>query len=480
VAGSVTPNTIAQGKNRTTALLPLLTSKERPFEIYRSCQSRDWPGDAAVHISTIHLRRAGQPDLLAPTRRIVQVVEGGSEGEGVEQEEEAPIAESTGELRLIVVPLEGAVDCSFLDGGVETELKELPGQKTLAYQGMIARGPFDRPVEFLHQVPAGERHAVYAYLNNRDVQQQPEPLAQRVIIDVYDALVQAGLDDAEPPAQEAWLRENLPFLFGELESTVIPERRNLPQSDRNKSARAYPWLFEECRPGLRSACFSYSTVIAIGAVSKVFKPVQLNVSDEGLHLQVRPTHNLFFVPSESVATFGLLSCTLIEILIRRLCATLETRLSFSPTTIFPYFPFPWTGQPTGNPAIAPILNPPAAVEARLAPAAQALLDLRRSLLTTPDQHGLARGELRGPTALYNAFDNPRDARPAIEALREAHRRLEAAVLAEYGWDDLADPNRWTFDRPWIDGTDRYVPNLATRREYLRRLAALNHTQAHRS
>ena len=48
---------------------------------------------------------------------------------------------------------------------------------------------------------------------------------------------------------------------------------------------------------------------------------------------------------------------------------------------------------------------PAAL-ARLALAAQALLDLRRSLLTTRDQHGLARGELRGPTALYNAFATP--------------------------------------------------------------------------
>jgi len=82
---------------------------------------------------------------------------------------------------------------------------------------------------------------------------------------------------------------------------------------------------------------------------------------------------------------------------------------------------------------------------------------------------------KGPTALYNAFDNPEDKRPAIEALRESHRVLEAAVLAEYGWSDLDQP--WVFDRPWIDGTWRYVPNQEVRREYLRRIERLNHVQA---
>jgi hypothetical protein len=107
--------------------------------------------------------------------------------------------------------------------------------------------------------------------------------------------------------------------------------------------------------------------------------------------------------------------------------------------------------------VSPVLNPPADVEKRLAPPANALLRLREELLTQPTKHGLGTAEFRGPTALYNAFDNPEDKRPAIEALRAAHRTLEATVLAEYGWSDLAGPERWTFDRPWIDGTWRYVP-----------------------
>jgi hypothetical protein len=154
---------------------------------------------------------------------------------------------------------------------------------------------------------------------------------------------------------------------------------------------------------------------------------------------------------------------------------LETRLNFSPTDVFPYFPFPWKGEPTGNEYVSPVINPPADVENRFAPPANALLRLREKLLTQPTKHGLGTAEFRGPTALYNAFDNPEDKRPAIEALRESHRVLEAAVLAEYGWSDLDQP--WVFDRPWIDGTWRYVPSAEVRREYLRRIERLNHAQA---
>lgn len=46
------------------------------------------------------------------------------------------------------------------------------------------------------------------------------------------------------------------------------------------------------------------------------------------------------------------------------------------------------------------------------------------------KHGLGTAAFSGPTALYNAFDDPCDERPAIQALREAHMALEAAVLAE--------------------------------------------------
>jgi hypothetical protein len=488
VAGTVTPNTLAQGKNRESALVPIVAGSPAKFEIYRSCQSRKWPGEAAVHIATIHLRRVGISALAAKTRRIVQVFSEASDPseeqtESTEDEANAGLEATNGEAggtRLEVVSLNGLVDCSFLDGGAEVELAEIPGQKTIAYTGMFARGPFDRPLEFLQTVPRSERHAVYAYLNNRDVQQQPEPIAQRVIIDVYDALVEAGLVDAAAPKQEAWLKAKLPTLYKELKSTVYPVRHALPDSGSNAPHKELWWLFGSVREGLRAGARDLHETIAIGRTGKHLKPIILPRQCPATGLAVCLTEKLYLVPSSARSTFAVFNSPILEILTRRMCSTLKSDMNFAPTDVMPYFPFPWKGQPMGNEHIAPVLNPPPAVEKRLAPVAEELLRLRKELLMQPTRHGLSAGEFRGPTALYNAFDNPDEKRPPIEKLREIHRRLEAAVLAEYGWTDLADASRWVFDRPWIDGTWRYVPNQATRREYLSRLAKLNHEQASKS
>jgi hypothetical protein len=111
------------------------------------------------------------------------------------------------------------------------------------------------------------------------------------------------------------------------------------------------------------------------------------------------------------------------------------------------------------------------VEAKLGPPIERIFGLREAFLTEPDTHGLA-GDLRpgGPTDLYNLFDRPDVDASAIQELRAAHRALLDAVLAAYGWN--ATP-KWTFERPWIDGTLRYVPDAATRAVFVERLAALN-------
>ena len=76
VAGLIVTNSLAQGKNRVKVLVPLVAGPSPKFEIYRSCRSRDWPGDASVHIATIHMRRAGRTALAVSPRRIVQVFPG--------------------------------------------------------------------------------------------------------------------------------------------------------------------------------------------------------------------------------------------------------------------------------------------------------------------------------------------------------------------------------------------------------------------
>lgn len=100
--------------------------------------------------------------------------------------------------------------------------------------------------------------------------------------------------------------------------------------------------------------------------------------------------------------------------------SLEDRPRYTPTTTFETFPFPWPpGQePTDDPRVQAI-----------AQAAQELNAKRQAWLNPP---GMAEAELkkRTLTNLYNA-------RPTWLDL--AHKKLDAAVAAAYGWPaDLSD------------------------------------------
>jgi hypothetical protein len=485
IAGSIAPNTIVQGRNRELVMVTLVAGQQPRFEIFRSCQSRVWPGEAAVHIATVHLRRPVEQLRSVAARKVIQVFAASLEDEAadlldndeVEEQDESSVepSDSTSTThRLETRPLVGGRDCSFLDNGVETEMSKLPNQSGgLALQGMITRGDFIRPREFLDTVPAAERSSVFAYINNRGVQQSVRPIAPRLVIDVFDAINEAGLKHKTAGEQERWLLKNRPFLLAEMRRTVYPVRQKLPDSDSNAIHREFWWRFHSPAEELREAVAELSSAIAIGNVGKVFAPMALPLNDPEFGCRVVPTCKIFIVPSESAGLLGFLNSAIVEVLTRRLCATLKSDLSFSPTAILPFLPFPWSNTARGTGVLAPA----ASVEARLSGPTKKVVELRSALLESPERHGLGAGSFRGPTALYNAFDNQDDQSPAILQLRAAHRALEAAVLHEYGWDDLAGEGRWTFDRPWIDGTWRYVPNLETRREYLARLAELNHKQA---
>jgi hypothetical protein len=337
-------------------------------------------------------------------------------------------------------------DCSFLDGGVETSLNRINDQQ-IVYNGFLLRGEFDRPLSFLGLVPENERHSVYAYLNNHDVQQQAHPSSRRLVIDVFDALESAGLKDSPPAEQEDWLSTNLPFLYSELTRSVKEYRLSLPDYKSNIQHKSYWWLFGESRVGLRGACRDLDQIIAIGRVGKDLKPCFIDKIDKATGLIVVPSDSLYLLPTKSIACFTLLNSFLFEAFSRRLCSTLGLGLSFSPSDVFPFFPFAWD-----------ILNPPDDVELRLKPVGENLIRVREEMMV----------DFNGITSLYNAFDDP--ANTKTEPLREAHRLLEEAVLAEYGWGDLGG---WGFDRPWVDGSLRYVPDGGVRQEYLRRLEQLN-------
>jgi hypothetical protein len=215
---------------------------------------------------------------------------------------------------------------------------------------------------------------------------------------------------------------------------------------------------------------------------KVWSPSFVNLVDEHTGLRVGPTHMVYVAPMESKSRLAVLQSFLIEMIVRRQCSSLKSDLRFTPTNVFPFFPWPW------NPSVEvhqlTIGHPPMEIKERLTAAIDDLLEIRTEILENPDAHGLNRDTIGGPTDLYNLYDadpteagSPIGARSdAIEELREAHVDLLNAVLRAYGWEDIADDlgrKDWTFDRPWLDRTQRFVPPEPVRAELFQRIDKLN-------
>jgi hypothetical protein len=451
---TVAPNSIGQGRNRTAGLRPLITGEEPKLVLYRAVQTMPWPGEAAVHVALIAGRRAASAS--------VSVREVGS----------TLPARSTDRRALRPV----TALSSFLDGGVELALLRLPsGSEPVAFTGMFMRGPFDFECDdpAIVALPGKEKRILFAYLNNKDVQSQPRPHARRVVLDVWDALVERGVEE-KVDEQEKWLRQSFPKAMGLL-SAVCVARTALSRSRDNTDHVDQWWLFGRPRTELRAAWLGLETVISIGAVGKILVPVRLPKRDPVMGLEIRPTHKLFILPSESFALLAVLSSVAFECFVRRVCSTMKSDLNFSPSHVFPFFPLPW--EPTVDKARQRLdpLVPPKSTETKLGKMARALLDHRQAVLDDPAKHGLGpagKGDSFGPTRLYNFYDDPECSVPAIQQLRELHIALTRAVLDAYGWTDFKPT--WEFGTPWIDGTTRFFPNAEARAEILARLQVLNH------
>jgi len=136
--------------------------------------------------------------------------------------------------------------------------------------------------------------------------------------------------------------------------------------------------------------------------------------------------------------FGVLHSSIHELWARRQGTQLrevESGFRYTPTSTFETFPFPWPPghEPAGDPRVEAI-----------AAASRDMVEKRDAWLNPPDT---SPEELkkRTLTNLYNA-------RPSW--LVEAHRKLDAAVFAAYGW-----------------------PATLSDAEILERLLALNHARA---
>jgi type II restriction/modification system DNA methylase subunit YeeA len=216
----------------------------------------------------------------------------------------------------------------------------------------------------------------------------------------------------------------------------------LRDTNRRESMKRRWWMFGETRPGLRKAIKDLTRCIVTPEVAKHRLFVWMDTS-------VVPDHKLHVFARDDDYFFGVLHSRIHEIWSLKIGSTLEDRPSYSSSRTFETFPFPWPpGQePSRGEAFAKDNQSisasasgsksnrsdhganasPLQRELAIAQAAKELVELRdRWLNPHKDQPAGIDVTLKKHTLtnLYN--ENP-------TWLQNAHRKLDEAVFAAYGW-----------------------------------------------
>ncbi len=416
-AGLVSTNSIRGGQSRR--VLEAICDTTR---IYEAWSDEGWVNDgAAVRVSLIAFGQAHQDAMLD-----------GSTVSSIAADLSAQqIGDSTDLTK--VVKLAGSADASFI--------------------GTQKNGPFDVSREvavgwLTSPNPHGKSNAlvVRPWANGLDVTRRPQ---NRWVVDF-------GCDMA---LSEAMLYE---APFSHVERYVKPTRAEV----RREFHRKNWWLYGDARPGLRKAlmCLQRFVVTPMVAKHRVFAWMPAIQIPENLCVAITRSDD---------TTFGILHSRFHELWSLRMCTWLGVGNDprYTPTTCFETFPFPAGLTPadtahqrteaTADGAWIPadLADQPGARQTKtlkqhaiaIATAAKKLNDLREQWLNPPEwtdrvPEVVPLGMTRSPypdrilpklghekdladrtlTKLYNQ-------RPAW--LDAAHKTLDAAVAAAYGWAD---------------------------------------------
>lgn len=282
-----------------------------------------------------------------------------------------------------------------------TNALRLAENTNIAFMGDTKGGAFDIDEHTANKMRAAKGNpnrrpnsdVIRPWVNGLDVTRRPRNM---FIIDF-------GL---EMPEREAAQYE-LPF------EHVKRQVKPLRMQNKRATYRENWWIHVEPRTALRAALLKLRRYIGTANVSKYRLFVWLEPP-------TLPDHQLIVFARDDDYFFGVLHSRVHELWALRMGTALTDRPRYTPTTTFETFPFPF---PPGTEA----QDDPRVVA--IADAARELVRLRDNWLNPPDLSG-AELKKRTLTNLYN--EN-------YQWLQNAHRTLDRAVFAAYGWrGDLPD------------------------------------------
>lgn len=308
-----------------------------------------------------------------------------------------------------------------------TKAKRLSQNRAVAFVGTVKAGAFDisgHDARLLLTAPVNpngrpNRDVVVPWMNGLDIVRRPQ---DKWIIDF-------GLDRT---AAEATLYEG-PFRI--VEKVVKPARLLV----RRPRYRNLWWLQAEPCAGMRSAVSKLARFIATPVLAKYRLFCWLSSS-------IQPDHQLIAIARDDDVAFGILHSRYHELWALRLGTSLEDRPRYTPSTTFETYPFPEGTSPQNRDNS--YASDPRSI--RIGAAAKRLNELRENWLNPPDlvrrvpevvpgypERVLPVSEKAAKELKKRTLTNLYNDRP--QWLADAHRALDEAVAAAYGWPaDLSD------------------------------------------
>ncbi|WP_437947557.1 DNA methyltransferase [Sorangium sp. So ce296] len=236
------------------------------------------------------------------------------------------------------------------------------------------------------------------FLGGEDINSNPAARSTRWVIDFGDRSLDAA--------------EKYPELLEIVRAKVKPFRDRAPDNQHGKRLKAAWWLFRERQPALRRTLLDLSMCLVCAVYTKHLGFAFVSTK------QVVFNNKLSVFATDGFACFAVLQSRCHESWARLLSPTMGAAdtLSYAPSKCFLTFPFPQR-DPRSRILLVEIIG-------------EKLYETRARFMVDTDQ---------GLTKTYNALKDPDNDDPHILELRALHEEMDRAVLAAYGWSDVAVP-----------------------------------------
>ncbi|AUX23318.1 hypothetical protein SOCEGT47_038410 [Sorangium cellulosum] len=288
-----------------------------------------------------------------------------------------------------------AIDSRLLAQRERSDPQRLSANKQISFMGgkLVGAGLAVTLEQYHELVAADPKNAriLRPYLGGEEVNRNPGGKFDRYMID----FTSKSLEQARE-----W-----PMLLRIAEEKVRPAR----ERDKRGTYRTYWWRPGESGGAMYSALQDRERCMV---TARVTKHLMFSFQEKKIFF----SEQLYVFALDCSTAFATLQSRIHEPWARLLSSSLEDRLRYAASDCFETFPFP---KPD-----------PRAVIPELEAIGEKLYETRARFLFDTNQ---------GLTRTYNALKDPDNDDPRILELRALHEDMDRAVLAAYGWSDIAVP-----------------------------------------